>query len=33
MIHAPGRGRTVTVASLGIDYWQERYLGAAGPAP
>lgn len=33
MIHAPGRGRTVTVTSLSIDYWRERYLGAAGPAP
>lgn len=33
MIHAPGSGRTVTVTSLSIDYWQERYLGAAGPAP
>ncbi|WP_136067456.1 C40 family peptidase [Modicisalibacter radicis] len=33
MIHAPGSGRTVTVTSLAIDYWHERYLGAAGPAP
>ncbi|MCD6009206.1 MAG: C40 family peptidase [Pseudomonadota bacterium] len=33
MIHAPGSGRTVTVTSLSIDYWRERYLGAAGPAP
>ncbi|GHC37803.1 Cell wall-associated hydrolase, NlpC family [Aidingimonas halophila] len=33
MIHAPGRGRQVTTTSLDIDYWQKRYLGAAGPAP
>lgn len=33
MIHAPGRGRTVTTTSLNLDYWQDRYLGAAGPAP
>lgn len=31
MIHAPGRGRHVTVTSLDLDYWQRRYLGAAGP--
>lgn len=33
MIHAPGRGRRVTVTSLGLAYWQERFLGAAAPAP
>lgn len=33
MIHAPGSGRAVSVTSLSIDYWHERYLGAAGPAP
>lgn len=31
MIHAPGRGRQVTTTSLGLDYWQERFVGAAGP--
>ena len=33
MIHAPGQGREVTTTSLAFDYWQDRYLGAAGPAP
>ena len=33
MIHAPGRGRQVTTTPLGLDYWQERFLGAAAPAP
>ncbi|WP_136247121.1 C40 family peptidase [Halomonas borealis] len=33
MIHAPGRGRQVSVTSLSLDYWQERFLGAAAPAP
>ncbi|WP_046077889.1 MULTISPECIES: C40 family peptidase [unclassified Halomonas] len=33
MIHAPGRGRRVSVTSLALDYWQERFLGAAAPAP
>ncbi|KAA0010370.1 NlpC/P60 family protein [Billgrantia pellis] len=33
MIHAPGRGRKVVSVPLDIAYWQERFLGAAGPAP
>ncbi|MBS9403479.1 C40 family peptidase [Halomonas sp. TRM85114] len=33
MIHAPGRGRHVTTTSIDLDYWQTRFLGAAGPAP
>lgn len=33
MIHAPGRGRRVSITSLNIDYWHEHFLGAAGPAP
>lgn len=33
MIHAPGRGRRVSVTSLSLAYWQQRYLGAAAPAP
>ncbi|MCE8021639.1 C40 family peptidase [Halomonas sp. MCCC 1A11036] len=33
MIHAPGSGREVTSVPLHIDYWQDRFLGAAGPAP
>lgn len=33
MIHAPGRGREVVSVPLEIAYWQERFLGAAGPAP
>ncbi|HSH47774.1 MAG TPA: C40 family peptidase [Halomonas sp.] len=33
MIHAPGSGRKVTTTRLSLDYWQKRFLGAAGPAP
>lgn len=33
MIHAPGSGRRVTTTQLSLDYWQQRFLGAAGPAP
>lgn len=33
MIHAPGSGRQVTTTQLSLDYWQKRFLGAAGPAP
>ncbi|SFI04315.1 C40 family peptidase [Modicisalibacter xianhensis] len=33
MIHAPGEGREVTLTSLDLDYWQNRFLGASGPAP
>ncbi|MDT8879339.1 C40 family peptidase [Halomonas saccharevitans] len=33
MIHAPGHGRSVTTTTLTLDYWQERFLGAAAPAP
>lgn len=33
MIHAPGSGRKVVSVPLHIDYWQDRYLGAASPAP
>ncbi len=33
MIHAPGRGRQVVSVPLDIDYWQDRFLGAASPAP
>nr|WP_043531742.1 C40 family peptidase [Halomonas xinjiangensis] len=33
MIHAPGRGREVVSVPLDIDYWQQRFLGAASPAP
>ncbi|GHE21364.1 C40 family peptidase [Halomonas urumqiensis] len=33
MIHAPGRGRRVESTPLSIAYWEERFLGAAGPAP
>ncbi|MCC5882230.1 MAG: C40 family peptidase [Halomonas sp.] len=33
MIHAPGSGREVVSVPLHIDYWQDRFLGAAGPAP
>ena len=33
MIHAPGRGREVVSVPLDVSYWQERFLGAAGPAP
>ncbi|MFM9271728.1 C40 family peptidase [Halomonas elongata] len=33
MIHAPGRGRRVTTSAVNLDYWRERFLGAAAPAP
>ncbi|WP_231489587.1 C40 family peptidase [Billgrantia saliphila] len=33
MIHAPGRGRKVVSVPLDVAYWQERFLGAASPAP
>lgn len=33
MIHAPGNGRAVVSVPLEINYWQERFLGAASPAP
>ncbi|AMD01093.1 C40 family peptidase [Halomonas sp. ANAO-440] len=33
MIHAPGRGRQVVSVPLDVDYWQDRFLGAASPAP
>ncbi|MFC7368354.1 MULTISPECIES: C40 family peptidase [Vreelandella] len=33
MIHAPGSGRAVVSVPLDIDYWNQRFLGAAGPAP
>ncbi|PMR77357.1 C40 family peptidase [Billgrantia endophytica] len=33
MIHAPGSGRKVTSVPLHVAYWQDRYLGAASPAP
>lgn len=33
MIHAPGRGRRVETTTIEIAYWQQRFLGAAGPAP
>ena len=33
MIHAPGSGCAVVSVPLDIDYWQQRFLGAAGPAP
>ncbi|OBA00354.1 C40 family peptidase [Halomonas sp. G11] len=33
MIHAPGSGRKVVSVPLDIDYWQQRFLGAASPAP
>ncbi|MCA1773760.1 MAG: C40 family peptidase [Halomonas sp.] len=33
MIHAPGSGREVVSVPLDIDYWQQRFLGAASPAP
>lgn len=33
MIHAPGSGREVMTTQLSLDYWQKRFLGAAGPAP
>lgn len=33
MIHAPGRGRQVELAPVEIDYWRERFLGAARVPP
>ena len=33
MIHAPGSGRQVTLASLDKRYWRSHYRGAAAPAP
>ncbi|SPJ32195.1 C40 family peptidase [Kushneria phyllosphaerae] len=33
MIHAPGSGRHVTIASLDKRYWRSHYRGAAAPAP
>ncbi len=33
MIHAPGSGRAVVSVPLDIDYWQQRFLGAASMAP
>ncbi|WP_111414335.1 C40 family peptidase [Billgrantia lactosivorans] len=33
MIHAPGSGRKVTSVPLDVAYWEERFLGAAAPAP
>ncbi|WP_083000630.1 C40 family peptidase [Halomonas sp. GT] len=33
MIHAPGSGRAVVRVPLDIDYWNQRFLGAASPAP
>ena len=33
MIHAPGRGRRVETTPVELAYWQERFLGAAAPAP
>ncbi|RUR52040.1 C40 family peptidase [Vreelandella populi] len=33
MIHAPGSGRAVVSVPLDIDYWQQRFLGAATLAP
>lgn len=33
MIHAPGSGRAVVRVPLDIDYWQQRFLGAASVAP
>lgn len=33
MIHAPGSGREVSVASLGNRYWRSHFRGAAAPAP
>ncbi|WP_447555048.1 C40 family peptidase [Vreelandella sp. EE22] len=33
MIHAPGSGRQVVSVPLDIDYWEQRYLGAAALAP
>ncbi|RUR29012.1 C40 family peptidase [Vreelandella nanhaiensis] len=33
MIHAPGSGRAVASVPLDVDYWQQRFLGAATLAP
>ncbi|MGP9678126.1 C40 family peptidase [Halomonas sp. AOP27-A1-41] len=33
MIHAPGSGRAVVSVPLDVDYWQQRFLGAAALAP
>ncbi|AIA74737.1 C40 family peptidase [Halomonas sp. XH26] len=33
MIHAPGSGRAVVSVPLDVDYWNQRFLGAASPAP
>lgn len=33
MIHAPGSGRQVSIASLDKRYWRSHYRGAAAPAP
>ncbi len=33
MIHAPGSGRAVVSVPLDIDYWNQRFLGAASLAP
>lgn len=33
MIHAPGRGRQVEIAPVEIDYWRDRFLGAARVPP
>ncbi|WP_106475732.1 C40 family peptidase [Phytohalomonas tamaricis] len=33
MIHAPGSGRTVSVANITNRYWRSHYRGAAAPAP
>lgn len=33
MIHAPGSGRQVSIATLDNRYWRNHYRGAAAPAP
>ena len=33
MIHAPGSGRAVVSVPLDVDYWNQRFLGAASQAP
>lgn len=33
MIHAPGNGREVVSVPITMAYWQQRFLGAASPAP
>ncbi|WP_456268582.1 C40 family peptidase [Kushneria sp. AK178] len=33
MIHAPGSGRQVSMATLDNRYWRSHYRGAAAPAP